>query len=284
MTAMDKIKAAGDWQKWWTQFRVIALLEFRKNVFTKRGLWIYFLAFAPVFIIFMHSLESPMGRRCSMAEDTRILGAIVMFFYVRLGIFFGCLGLFTWLFRGEIVQKSLHYYFLAPVRREILVLGKFAAGAATAITLFGAGVLLSYTFMYGHFGPAGQNYTFDGPGLSQLTAYLTIVVLACVGYGSVFLALSLVFKNPIPAGTIVFLWEAISGALPAIVQKLSITFYLKNLAPVTLPTEGILALFTLVVEPVPVWMVIPGMAVVVAAFLAFACWRIKHVEISYAAE
>ena len=68
----------------------------------------------------------------------------------------------------------------------------------TAITLFGAGVLLSYTFMYGHFGPAGQNYTFDGPGLSQLTAYLTIVVLACLGYGSVFLALSLVFKNPIP--------------------------------------------------------------------------------------
>jgi ABC-type transport system involved in multi-copper enzyme maturation permease subunit len=283
MTALQKIAAAGDWHKWWSQFRVIAALEFRRNVFTKRGVWIYFLAFAPAFIIAMHGLES-MGKRCTMGEDTQILAGIIMFFYVRLGIFFGCLGLFTWLFRGEVVQKSLHYYFLAPVRREILMLGKFAAGVATTVLLFGAGVLFSYMFMYGHFGPAGQNFTLDGPGLGHLRAYLTIVVLACVGYGSAFLALSMVFKNPIPAGTLMFLWETISGAMPAVVQKLSITFYLKNLAPVALPTEGILALFTVVVEPVPAWLAVPGVGLVAAAFLAFACWRIRSMEISYATD
>ena len=29
------------------------------------------------------------------------------------------------LFRGEIVDRSLHYYFLSAVRREVLVVGKY---------------------------------------------------------------------------------------------------------------------------------------------------------------
>ncbi|HUR36915.1 MAG TPA: hypothetical protein VM009_03795 [Terriglobales bacterium] len=285
MTDLKKFVADGEWQKWWAQFRVIARMEYGRNIFTKRGLWIYLLAFAPVVIIAAHAVNASLGNdRCTMSEDTKILAGIIMFFYVRLGIFFGCLGLFTWLFRGEVVQKSLHYYFLAPVRREVLVLGKYAAGVATAITLFGTAVTLAYVLMYGHFGVAGQNFTFDGPGLGYLRNYLLITVLACVGYGAIFLALSLVFKNPIIPGTIVFLWETISGVFPAMVQKFSITFYLKGLAPVELPVEGILALFTVVAEPVPLYLALPGLFMLATVMLAFACWRIKSLEISYSAE
>lgn len=278
--AVQRFAASADWHKWWTQFRVIAGREYHRNIFTKRGLWIYFLAFAPAVIILLHALND-MDTNCTMSEDTKILSGIIMLFYVRLGIFFGCLGLFTWLFRGEIVQKSLHYYFLAPVRREVLVLGKFAAGVLTSVTLFGAGVLLSYIFMYGHFGAAGQNFTFDGPGLGHLRNYLAITVLACVGYGAIFLALSLVVKNPIIPGTMVFMWEAISGVFPDILQKMSVTFYLKSLAPVPLKEEGILALFTVVPDPVPLWLAIPGMAMMAAVMLVFACWRIHSVEVTY---
>ena len=41
-------------------------------------------------------------------------------YYLHVAIFIGCLGVFTWLFRGEIVEKTLHYHFLAPMRREWL--------------------------------------------------------------------------------------------------------------------------------------------------------------------
>ena len=34
----------------------------------------------------------------------------------------------TRLIRGEMMERSLHYYLLAPVRREMLLLGKFIAG------------------------------------------------------------------------------------------------------------------------------------------------------------
>jgi len=55
-----------------------------------------------------------MGRNCSIEEEHPHSGYTFQIFYLRVGIFFGCMGLFTWLFRGEIVEKSLHYYFLSP--------------------------------------------------------------------------------------------------------------------------------------------------------------------------
>ncbi len=39
------------------------------------------------------------------------------------------------LFRGDIVDRSLHFYFLSPVRREVLVVGKYLSGLVTSIVL-----------------------------------------------------------------------------------------------------------------------------------------------------
>src|SRR5437899_7982827 len=148
--------AAADWGKRRRQFLSVIKIELSRNFFNRRAIWIYFLAFAPAVIVFLHSLESPGGRRCTIEQDTEILAGIIQVFYLRLGIFFGCLGIFTWLLRGEVVQRSLHYYFLAPMRRELLVLGKFFAGVITASVLFGTGIFFCFLFMYGHFGQRGQ--------------------------------------------------------------------------------------------------------------------------------
>src|SRR5205823_3105340 len=138
-----------------------------------------------------------------------------------------------------------------------------------------------FVFMYGHFGPAGQRFVFDCPVLHHLVAYLTIVVLACFGYGTIFLALRFLFRNPIVPGAFIFGWETISGALPATLQKFSVTFYLKNLAPVELPGKGLLALFKVVADPVPAVVAIPGLFLFVAALLVFACYWVRRMEISY---
>ena len=273
--------ARPDWGKRFAQLRAVIGIELRRYFLTRQALAIYLLALAPVVIIGLHALTSPLGRHCNIEEDTQILAGIVQLFYARLGIFFGCLILFTWLFRGEIVQRSLHYYLLAPMKRDIIVLGKFIAGAVTTSFIFCAAVLLSFIFMYGHFGPKGEQFVFDGPGLHHLGAYLLITVLACFGYGAVFLAISLIFRNPMIPGAFFFGWESISGVLPATLQKLSITFYLKNLAPVDLSGKGLLALFTVVAQPVPAFIAIPGLLLFVSLMLFFACWRMRTMEISY---
>jgi ABC-type transport system involved in multi-copper enzyme maturation permease subunit len=284
LVSVRKSLVEAPWRLWTAQVMAILRVELRRNLWMRRSIWIYLVALGPVVLIGFHGLESPFGRHCNLSEDTEILAVIFQVFYLRLGIFFGCLGLFTWLFRGEIVEKSLHYYFLAPMRREVLVAGKFLAGLAASAIIFGSSVLLSFTLMYAHFGAPGKAFVFDGPGLGHLAAYLSVTVLACLGYGALFMALSLIFKNPILPGIVVLLWETFHAVMPALLQKFSITFYLKQLCPVSIPSTGVMALFTVVAEPVSPWIAVPGLLCLSTAILLFACWRIRRTEISYLAD
>ena len=52
------------------------------------------------------------------------------------------------LFRGELVDRSLHYYFLSAVRREVLVVGKYISGLATSIILFTATTVIAMLLLY----------------------------------------------------------------------------------------------------------------------------------------
>src|SRR3954471_3943603 len=91
------------WAMWKAQLFTILRLELKRNFFKLRGFWIYILAFAPAFIIATHAISS--RGRCTLEEDTTILAGIFQIFYLRLGIFFGCMGIFTRLFRGEVIEK-----------------------------------------------------------------------------------------------------------------------------------------------------------------------------------
>jgi ABC-type transport system involved in multi-copper enzyme maturation permease subunit len=284
LVRMRKSLAEAPWQLWLSQFGAILRIEIRKTLWMRRNIWIYLLSFAPTVMFGVHALTSPMGRGTSIGEDTQVFAYVFQIFYLRVGIFFGCMGLFTWLFRGEVVEKSLHYYFLAPVRRQLLIVGKFLAGLITAAIVFCTSVLLGFVFTYSHFGPAGRAFVFSGPGLGHLFSYLAVTFLACLGFGSIFLALSLVIKNPILPGIAVLLWETFHAVAPALLQKLSVSFYLKQLCPVTIPAEGLMTLFTVLAEPVSAWVAVPGLILLSVAILLFACARIQRTEINYLAD
>jgi len=281
------------WRLWVHQLLALVRQEIKGNFFTRRAIWVYLLAFAPVVVIGVYVLhgcpecsDSSLAQvsQFRMDEDTTTLAGLFQFYYLRFGLFFGIMGIFAWLFRGQILQRTLHYHFLAPLRRELLVIGKFVAGVAMASILFGAGVLLSFALTYGHFGSAGYDYVFRGPGLHQLGGYLAVTILACVGYGAVFLTLTIVFKNPIIPGVLWLAWETFSGIFPAVLQRLSVSFYLKHLCPVEAPSDGILALLTVVAEPVAAWASVLGLLLLASAALALACVRIRKLEISYSSE
>lgn len=245
-----------------------------------RNLWLPFLAFSPPFIIAGHALQDS---GCELRDETLILAGIIQLFYLRLAIFFGCLGIFMRLVGGEVAERTLHYLFLAPVRREVLVLGKFLAGTLTTVVVFGIGIAASFALMYGHF-PEGRDFVADGPGAAHLRAYLLAGALACLGYGAVFLALSLTVRNAIVPAIVFLIWEGVNGVLPLWLKRLSVTHHLKPLLPAELPPEGFLALFTVVTEPTPAWMAVTGLVAFTALVLVFACWRIRRLEVSYTIE
>src|SRR4051794_2403949 len=175
----------------WRQIGGVLRLELRKTFLSKRGWWIYLLALGPLAVVLIHWAVESRSRsgpgHHSMGEDSLIFAAMFMLYYLRAGIFFGCMGIFSNLFRAEMLEKTLHYYFLTPMRRELLVAGKYLAGLIVALTLFCGSTALCFLLIGKHFGPAWTDYLFHGPGLHQLGQYVLVAALACIGYGSVFL-------------------------------------------------------------------------------------------------
>lgn len=274
---------AWPWALWLLQARRVIRIEVRRNMLSWRAAWIYFLAFVPTVLLFIRLLV--MHRPgFSMNEDTNVIAGIIQFYYIRLAIFFGCLGIFSRLIRGEMLQRSLHFYLLAPVNREVLLLAKFVAGAAGAVMLFVSAVVLDFLFIFLPYGSSGQDFVFNGPGLGQLQAYVTVTILACLGYGAVFLLLSMIFRNPTPAAMLFFGWEFINPVMPSLLQKLSVASYLRHLMPIHVPGQGIFALLTVQTEPVSGWAAGLGLLVLVAVVLAYSCIRIRRLEIRYTTE
>ena len=279
---MDRLRQE-PWDLYWIQGRRMTAIEVRRNLLSWRAWWVYFLAFIPAALILGHAVfdHHPAS---GLSDDTIVLAGIVQFYYVRLGIFFGCLGIFSRLIRGEMIERSLHFYLLSPVRREVLLLAKFAAGSISAVLLFSTAIILDFSLMYVGFGAAGREYVFRGPGLGQLEAYLLVVVLGCLGYGAVFLLLSMMFRNPTPAAMLVLGWEAINPVLPSLLQKLSVASYLRHLMPVSVGGDGIFALLTVETEPVPGWAAALGLLALIVVVLGYSCYRMRRLEIRYATE
>jgi ABC-type transport system involved in multi-copper enzyme maturation permease subunit len=289
------------WGRWWRQIGAIMRLEIKRSMLGKRAVLLYLLAILPVLILSMLALfggEDRTTRRVLdgqgrvVSESTQVrtgpmkdpATASVVFaglyegLIVRTVIFFGCAWIFMNLFRGDVVDRSLHYYFLAPVRREVLVLGKYFSGLIGAVLLFGLSTALSLFFFYYARGAAeSSQYILRGPGLRQIVLYLTIAVLACIGYGAFFLVIGLFFRNPIIPALLIYGWEWLNFLLPPFLKKISVIHYLNSLAPVPISQGS----FAIVAEPTPAIFAIPGLLVVTAALLVLACYRIRRMEINY---
>ena len=271
------------WALWWLQAKRLTQIELRRNLFSWKAAWIYFLAFIPTFIIAIHAVFDSHDLS-QLGDDTKVLASIIQLYYVRLGVFFGCLGIFSRLIRGEMIERSLHFYLLSPVRREILLLSKFVAGSTTALLLFVTATVADFAFMYLPFGAAGRDYIFNGAGLQELEAYVLIIALASLGYGAVFLLLSMRFKNPTPGALLFLGWEAINPVMPSILQKLSVASYLRHLMPVDVGATGFFALLTIRTEPISAWAATLGLLVLIAVVLLYSCYRIRTLEIRYTTE
>ncbi len=280
VATVEKTVEQTAWSLWLRQALAIFRLELKKNLWGKRPILIYLLALFPVFLTAMMAVVFREDMRAEFNEANQIYAFIYNGLVLRTVIFFGCAWMFMNLFRGEVVDRSLHYYFLSPVRREVLVVGKYLSGLVAAIILFLMTTIGSVFFFYLGGYPTSTQFLFNGSGLGQIMAYIGITVLACVGYGAVFLVIGLFFRNPIVPAVVVYLWESVNFLLPPILKKISVIHYLQSLAPVPL-SEGP---FAVMAEPTPAWLAIPGLIIFTIAVLVLASFRIRRMEIRYGGE
>jgi hypothetical protein len=221
-------------------------------------------------------------------EDRTIFAGIYQYFYLRLAVFFGCLGMFMYLFSGEMSNRTLHYWFLAPARREVVLAGKYAAGLIASTMIFSGGALLAFTAMiWPHDSVEVQAY-WNAGGMAHAFWYVAAAVLGCVGYGSVFLAVGLYIRNPIIPAAVLLAWEGASGILPHVLQKVSILYYLQSLCPVPAPIDAdapaLIRLLAAPAAPASRPAAILGLLLLTAFVLWIASRAVRRMEISYGAE
>lgn len=267
------------WALWRRQVAAILRLELAKSFLGRRALALYALAAMPVVAMALRAVApGGLADPQEVSGTTELYANVFQSLVLRLVLFFGCAEVFGNLIRRELLERSIHYYFLTPVRREVLAAGKYLTGLLVSTVLFGASAALSFALAYlPHDGTALRRFFLDGPGFAHLGAYLLVVFLGCLGYGAVFLAFGFFAKSPAIPAVVVFGWEALNFLLPPLLKKASVVHYLLSLCPVPV-SQGPLAVLA---EPASPWVAVPGIALVTAVLLAVSAWRIRKMEISY---
>jgi ABC-type transport system involved in multi-copper enzyme maturation permease subunit len=267
---------------WLRQIAAILRLEVEKNFLGRRSFLIYLITFLPLFPLLVLAVLTPPGNEW---KDFNKYATIYGFLYngliLRTVVFFGCAWIFMNLFRGELIDRSLHYYFLSAVRRDVLLIGKYISGLITSIVLFTSLTVVAMLLLYfPHFSSQSVRFFTEGQGLTQILTYAGITMLACVGYGAFFLVVGLFIRNPIIPALLLYGWEWLNFLLPPLLKKISVIHYLNSLVPVPM-SEGP---FAVIAEPTPAYIAVPSMLVVAGLVLLLSGYRIRHMEIRYGSD
>ncbi|MCY3838236.1 MAG: ABC transporter permease [Gammaproteobacteria bacterium] len=247
------------------QAMAVVGVELRKILGGKRIVTVALLAGLPVMVVFLVAIEAPTG-----AEAQRYFGNIYSVVVLGATVFFGCALVFTHLFRGEILRRSLHFYLLAPIRREVLTVAKYVAGLLAACALFGGVTVLVHPMFMGIVGA--------GLSVAEMLQYLGITLLGCTAYGAVFLLFGTLFRNPILPVAGLLGWEALNFLLPSGIRVASVSYHLKSLLPVPGPIEQT---FGGAAQPPAAATAVLSLLILSAVAVALACYRVRRMEIRY---
>jgi hypothetical protein len=262
---------------WLRQTAAIARFELKRFLLARRWIGIYVLAFAPVLLMYMRSRMPGLGDNGRVTASQGF--AIVFQFIVEFGVFISCAVVFSQLFRGDILEKTLHFPLLAPVRREIIATGKYFAGVTLVATLFSVSTAAALLLRYS----VAADFTaffFEGPGWTHLVRYVAVAVLASAAYGAVFLLVGLLFKNPGVPTMFLLGWESFNFALPSVLQRFSVIHYLTPILPVQLDRGP----FAIVMDQTSPIVGIPIVLGFSAVFVAIAGSFLRTIEVTYSAE
>jgi hypothetical protein len=270
------------WTLWLRQIAAILRLEVEKNFLSRRSILIYLITALPLFPLLVLAVFTPPGNEWRDFQKYATIYAILYNgLILRTVVFFGCAWIFMNLFRGELVDRSLHYYFLSALRRDVLVVGKYLSGLITSMVLFCGLTIAAMLLLYlPHFWSQSIRFFLDGQGMGQILTYAGITALACLGYGAFFLVVGLFIRNPIIPALLLYGWEWLNFLLPPLLKKVSVIHYLNSLVPVPI-SEGP---FAVVAEPTPAWIAIPSLLIVTAIVLMLSAYRIRHMEIRYGSD
>jgi ABC-type transport system involved in multi-copper enzyme maturation permease subunit len=268
-------------QLWLRQVATLVRSEVGRRLFGRGAIVVYVLAAIPIVIALPRFLFLGERMRSDLGAHTSEFCETFHYFVLLFVVFLACAGLFIHLIKAEVLNRSLHYLLLAPMRRSVLVVGKYLGGLAAALLVLLPMTVLTFVLFFLPLGPtATWQYLTSAAGLGQLAGYLGLVALACMGYGAIALLFGLLWRNPLIAALGVLGWEYAVPFMPAPLKVLSVAHHLRSLSPVPVPH----GYFALLADPTPAWLAVLGLMAFTAALLVLCTLAARRLEITYASE
>jgi len=261
---------------WRRQVAALLRMELRKALFGRRAVLVYILAalaVMPPLIRFL--LPASWVRDTGVAQLTQGFANYFQFLVLRFSLYLGCVWIFMNLFRGDLLDRTLHYALLSPIRREVLVLGKYGAGVVAGWLVFGSVTVGAFLLGFGAHGSMVLSRQFH-----LLPWMLGTTLLAVVGYGAVFTLSGMVVRNPLLPAVAIWGIEAANPFLPGWLKKLSVIHYLNAFQPVPI-SEGP---FAIVAAPPSAWISGAALLVLSAGLVCLAMRQSRRLEIAYGAD
>jgi ABC-type transport system involved in multi-copper enzyme maturation permease subunit len=253
-----------------------AHLEWRRRFSVRRWFAATLYASLPILLAVAALALRPEVLGQSIGARRVFFAAVFEVLIIRITLFFGCMQIFLGLFQNEQAEQTLHYAFLAPIRRDALALGKYLFGVIAAHALFCASALTAFCLLFAPL-TSEDSLAVDA---RHAFAYLGVVSLACIGYGAVFLLIGTIFRNPnFPIGAL-FAWEWGNVFLPPLLKRLSVAYYLNSLLPVPLPTE----MLAIAADPPPTATSVVSVLLLATFAVGAAVLYVRRMEIRYHAD
>src|SRR5438067_1621382 len=104
------------------QLWAVTRVEWRKYRRARRWLMPCILAALPNLVMLASVLLGVEPQGVGFRRTPIDYAAFFQSFWLRFMIFFSCAFTFSQLFRSEFLEKTLHHYYLVPIRREAVVL------------------------------------------------------------------------------------------------------------------------------------------------------------------
>ncbi|MBN1868413.1 ABC transporter permease [Candidatus Sumerlaeota bacterium] len=165
-------------------------------------------------------------------------GPLIRMVYLYFFVFFGAWGFGFATVRQEMDDQTLHYLFLQPIPRWVLIVGKAAASlcivwVACAVALWASYLTLALPIEGGRGTVA--NLVSKGQ-LAILLKEMGVIALGLMAYGSLGMLTGSLFKTGAPA-LLLLGWEWGLPYLPSTLKHWTVMHYLQSLLPVA-PPEG----------------------------------------------
>jgi len=201
-----------------------------------------------------------------------LYGVIVAFYYVRNVLPLAALFYATALVADEVEGKTITFLLTRPLQRSSILLGKFAAYAATTLSLSLPATVVTFFLLATARGGEGV-----GARVPDLFRDLGVVALGLFAYGALFTLLGVLLRRPVIPGLLfLFVWELLAN-LPGYMPRFTVTGYLRSLISHRPADEGFAEIFGQVL-PAPLCLgVLVGVVVVCLGAAAWIFSRREYV-------